>query len=290
MPSPFLMSLEGLLSKQNPDGGWPYHRGNSWTEPTVYAVAALLAAGENTPAGHGLSWLAAAQRADGGWAPQPGVEESTWVTGLVALLPLASVGAARHQAAIDWLMGSVGRESTLAYRVREFLLGQTHSPEEEFAGWPWVPGSAAWVGPTSVAILALEKEHRRKPSARMMDRVAAGRDFLLQRMCGGGGWNHGSARPLGYDSDPYPETTGMALAALRGVRSPKIDLSFGVARQFLDRCRSAGALSWLRLGLLAHGQLTPAFHAPQDLARRTTCDESLHLLMESADGRRFFWD
>ena len=36
------MSIEILLKKQNRDGGWPYVRGGSWTEPTVYAVLALL--------------------------------------------------------------------------------------------------------------------------------------------------------------------------------------------------------------------------------------------------------
>ena len=42
----FTMSIELLVSKQNRDGGWPYVRGTSWTEPTVYAILALLAAGE----------------------------------------------------------------------------------------------------------------------------------------------------------------------------------------------------------------------------------------------------
>ena len=41
------MSIELVVSKQNRDGGWPYVRGTSWTEPTVYAILALLAAGES---------------------------------------------------------------------------------------------------------------------------------------------------------------------------------------------------------------------------------------------------
>jgi hypothetical protein len=283
------MSIDVLIHQQNADGGWPYHCGKSWTEPTVYAVMALLAAGESRAAGSGLNWLAAAQRPDGGWAPQPGVEESTWVTGLVALLPVELLGRARHAAAIGWLMGTVGRESTLAYRVREFLLGHSIPPEQEFVGWPWVPGAAAWVGPTSVAILALDKERRRNPSGRMVERIDAGRNFLLQRMCGGGGWNHGSARPLGYDSDPYPETTGMALAALRGVQSPKVDRSLEIARRFLAQCRSADAFNWLRLGLLAHGQLSPESRPAADLARRTTCERSIDLLLQHTDGSGVFW-
>ena len=46
------------------------------------------------------------------------------------------------------------------YRIRMWLLGVPQMPEHEFPGWPWIPGSAAWVGPTSLAILALEKEMR----------------------------------------------------------------------------------------------------------------------------------
>ena len=74
-------------------------------------------------------------------------------------------------------------------------------------------------------------------------------------MCRDGGWNHGSVRALGYESTPYPETTGMALAALRGVRSPEIEPALDVAERFLGECRSADALNWLRIGLMAHGQL-----------------------------------
>jgi hypothetical protein len=285
------MSIELLVSRQNPDGGWPYLRGHSWTEPTVYAVMALLAAGRSDAASRGLRWLAAAQRRDGGWAPQPAVDESTWVTGLLALLPAGeAISAASHAAAIRWLMGTVGHESTAGYRVREWLLGHAIPADQEFAGWPWVPGAAAWVGPTSVALLALDRENQRRPSDAIRDRIATGRKFLLCRMCHGGGWNHGSARPLGYDSDPYPETTGMALAALRGETAPEVGQALGVARRFLAECRSADALNWLRLGLLAHGGL-PAGFTPPDVVCRTVPELSLKLLLEQGDAaRRFFWE
>src|SRR5947207_15969319 len=87
------MPVDLLLSKQNRDGGWPYVRGTSWTEPTVYAVLALAAAGEHSAAGRGLNWLRARQLRDGGWPPQAGFDESNWVTALVALLPPELLGA-----------------------------------------------------------------------------------------------------------------------------------------------------------------------------------------------------
>jgi hypothetical protein len=283
------MSIGIVVSKQNTDGGWPYVRGTSWTEPTVYAVLALLAAGEMEPVKRGLNWLLARQLPDGGWPPQAGVDESTWVTSLVALLPPGLLGAGVHARAIAWLMAGKGQESSDLYRFREWLLGNARSPEQEFAGWPWIPGAAAWVGPTSMAILALDKEQRRQPTAAIHARLEEGRRFLLRRMCREGGWNHGSVRALGYDSSPYPETTGMALAALRGVRTPQVDRAVAVAQRLLAVCRSADALNWLRLGLLAHGQLQPGFSPSAPVAYRTLPDTSLNLLVtEAQKGNQVF--
>jgi hypothetical protein len=168
-------------------------------------------------------------------------------------------------------------------------LGNSSPPEQEFPGWPWIPDAAAWVGPTSLAILALDKEYRRRPLPAIRERIDAGRRFLLARACHEGGWNHGSVRALGYESSPYPETTGMALAALRGVRSPTTERSLTVAQRFLGECRSADALNWLRLGLLAHGQLPAGYCHPLEIAERTLPDTSLGLLVaEAAKGRDLF--
>jgi hypothetical protein len=284
------MAIETLISGQNSDGGWPYVRGNSWTEPTVYAIMALLVAGEKERAERGLEWLRRTQRSDGGWAAQVGVDESNWTTALVALLPPEALGARRHTGAIEWLMGTTGHESSFEYRLREWLLGNEPQAELEFSGWPWIPGAAAWVGPTSVAILALDKENRRRPLMGIRQRIEAGRRFLILRVCNEGGWNHGSVRPLGYESKPYPETTGMALAALRGVQAQPVERSIGVAHQFLAQCRSADEQNWLRLGLAAHGELRPGHYRPHELAFRTMPEVSLDLLASDAPtGRGFFW-
>jgi hypothetical protein len=280
------MSIATLISKQNPDGGWSYARGKSWTEPTVYAILALLAADEQDVAQRGIAWLRRAQRPDGGWSPREDVEESNWTTGLVALIPPDILGERPHHAAITWLMGPTGFESTFEFRLREWLLGKNPGRDIEFPGWPWFPGAAAWVGPTSVAILALEKENHRRPLLGIRQRIEAGRKFLLLRACGDGGWNHGSVRALGYESKPYPETTGMALAALRGVRAPEVDRAVSVARQFLTECRSADAQNWLRLGLSAQGKLPAGYCRPPGLAFRTVPEISLDLLMSSS-GRNF---
>jgi Prenyltransferase and squalene oxidase repeat len=282
------MSVSVLLGKQNRDGGWPYVRGASWTEPTVYAVLALLAAGEDKAAQGGIDWLRRRQLPDGGWPPQTGFDESNWVTALVALLPPERLGEKAHQRSIHWLMGTTGEESTTVFRLRRWLLGDLPQKPEP-AGWPWVRGTAAWVVPTSLALLALEKEHLRRPSQSLRERLADGRRFLMERMCLSGGWNHGSVRVYGVEGLPYPETTGVALAAIRGVHSPATDRAIATAQRFLTECRSADALNWLRLGLLAHGRL-PADFTPPALAFRTLTETSIDMLVgETQRGKEVLW-
>ena len=283
------MSIQTLVAAQNRDGGWAYVRGASWTEPTVYAILALLAAGETEAAGKGVRWLRSQQLPDGGWPPQTGFDESTWVTALAALVPVDLLGGAAHGRAVEWLMKTSGEETTRTFRLRQWLLGNSSSAVEP-AAWPWVPGTAAWVGPTCISILALTKENRRRPSPAIAGRIADGQAFLLQRECPGGGWNHGSVRVYGHDGLPYPETTGLALIALRGVRSPQTQRGLAVARKFLDQSRSADALNWLRLGLLAHDQLPVGYCRPADVACRTLMENSLDILVAGTPGRpEFLW-
>src|SRR6516162_7132095 len=119
------MSVSLLLSRQNQDGGWPYVRGVSWTEPTVYAVLAILAAGETAAAQRGIDWLCSRQLLDGGWPPQTGCDESTWVTALAAIVPAEYLGAKAHHRAIHWLLNTTGQESTAVFRLRQWLLGNS---------------------------------------------------------------------------------------------------------------------------------------------------------------------
>jgi hypothetical protein len=99
-------ALENIRAAQNPDGGWPYHKGGSWTEPTVYALLAHQAGRTTAPGSAGaLAWLGAAQQNDGGWTPRPPVDQSTWVTALAAMLPPETIGAQRHARAVEVAAG-----------------------------------------------------------------------------------------------------------------------------------------------------------------------------------------
>ncbi len=282
-------ALETIRASQNSDGGWPYHKGGSWTEPTVYALLACQATRTTAPRKpDALAWLESVQGADGGWKPRRSVDRSTWVTALVALLPPESIGPARHARAVQWLTGLSGKESSAIYRWGWFLREGKFPDAQGLDGWPWFPGTAAWVTPTCLGILALQACCRRQPSRDLRERIARAQAFLLARRCADGGWNHGAARSLGYNSDSYPETTGQALLALAGTDAAKLGDSFRLAQRFLREQRSSGGAAWLRLGLLAHQQVpaaAPIFCMPC----RTLPDTVLTLLAAAAEqGRNVF--
>ncbi len=284
------MLISKLVQQQNPDGGWSYGRGGSWTEPTAYAVLALAAAGDTAAVQRGLHWMRATQQGDGGWQARPGVGDSCWVTSLAALLPAERLGEESHRRAIAWLSATTGMESTTLFRIRQWLAGGQTPPESKAPGWPWVPGTAAWVSPTSLAILALDRQNHLHSTPGLVERIGQGRQFLINRVCKGGGWNHGATRALGYECEPYPETTGMALAALRGRHGPQVDQSLVLALSFLGQCRSADALNWLRLGLQAHGRMPAGYAPPPGIRYRTVPEIATSVLADDAvAGKSALW-
>ncbi|MFX0116780.1 MAG: prenyltransferase/squalene oxidase repeat-containing protein [Candidatus Hodarchaeota archaeon] len=254
----------------------------------MYALLALATSGANAEAAKlGMKWLSSLQRPDGGWPPSPSVDQSTWVTALVLLLLADPDPSPAVEKAAGWLLKQSGRESAFLRRLRLRLLGVKDDTDTNLKGWPWYPDTAAWVTPTALTILALEKVHRRKPSEILADRIETGRRFLLSRMCADGGWNHGSSRALGYEAGSYPETTGMALLALHALPPHKLDKSFTMAERHLHTCRSAEGLSWLQLGLLAHSRLGTVPQPPAEC--RSTMNASLAVLVEAASrGRNVF--
>jgi len=284
---------EDLLGLQNPDGGWSYRRGGSWTEPTCYALLGLAAERNLSLSAvrRGMDWLVRCQRLGGGFAPRESVQESVWLTALILLLPPGEPEAFNRAAALRWVLAETGRESTWITRLRMWMLGVNAQDSTSFDGWPWYPGAAAWVAPTALSILALEKA---RTSGKFDDptidiRLTEGRSFLLARRCRDGGWNHGSTRALGYDSDSYPEATGLALLALHGSGGPEIDVALRRAEQHVAATRSREALDWLSLGLRVHGRTPPP---PEEPPRRGTIALALAAIAAAANseekGRNVF--
>ena len=278
---------ERVAAAQNPDGGWGYRGGSSWTEPAAYALLALEGQPGAAPAiERARGWLARNQRADGGFAPRPSVEESTWVTAL-AVLSGAVAGDAERRA-VEWLLAQSGQESTFTNRLREWMSAtRPAAMEERLPGWSWYPGTAAWVVPTSLTMLALGKIERRYQDPRIPERIGQGRRFLLAHVCDDGGWNHGSIRALGFQAVSYPETTGIALLALHGSDPARLAKSIAKAGEHFGKCRSLEGLSWLQLGLMAQGQPAPAL--PADARAHTLLDAALGILASrAAKGRNAF--
>ncbi len=85
-------------------------------------------------------------------------------------------------------------------------------------------------------------------------RVVEARRLLLDRKLEGGGWNYGNTRVFGRGLRPLPESTGVALVALRnrteagGVRS-----SLAYLETQLVGIRTPFTLGWGLLGLAAWG-------------------------------------
>ncbi len=271
--------IESVSIHQNSDGGWPYRPGgSSWTEPTVFALLAGYATDDDTGRMRALEWVRKLQRLDGGWSPKPGVEQSTWVTALAALLPPADLGVGSHVRAIRWLVGQTPANATFYARMQAWLSGLPTA--EPNAGWPWLPGTAAWATPTAIAILALARQNRRNPDAVLKSRIQSARRFLLAHRCEDGGWNHGSANALGVDAPSYPETTGTALLAFSGVDAKTLASSIVRAEAWCKDCPSCEAASWLTLGLRAIGRtVTP----PSSFKPRTIQDAALRSIAAAGD-------
>jgi hypothetical protein len=244
-----------LLASQNPDGGWPFLKGSSWTEPTALALLALRLHDYSPLVRQAaVSWLERRQNEDGGWRPTDAVPASTWVTS-VAVLALPNAG---KQAGV-WL-------STHVY------------PKDGSS--PWLPGSAGWVTPTATSILALS----RLDHASFAFQIEQSRRFLLSRRCRDGGWNHGGSSFRSENATSYPETTGLALLALTGVPFGQLTAAFRLSDNFLKNPGSTEGLSWLQMGLIAQGIKMEDPQPP--LRPRTVRDISLRLLALAAlEGR-----
>lgn len=272
---------------QNSDGGWPYTAaGPSWTEPTVFALLAQLAQGNDSSPSvqRGLQWLQTVESEDGGWRPEAGVPQSTWVGAMVALLPANLFPENRWRANLNWLLRQTGEESTRLYRIRQWMIGNPADSTGD--GWPWYPGAAAWVTPTAITVLALQKHKALLASTNSADallnrRIADGEQFLIGHACTSGGWNHGGAQALGYQANAYPETTGLALLALHGKESPVKEEGIRTAERFLPVCRYAEGIAWLTLGLRANGR-SPEAPATAKAEARTVVDLALLVLADRA--------
>jgi hypothetical protein len=250
-----------LLSLANADGGFGAHAGlASSTEPT--ALAALALADETDPAaGEALerarAWLVGTQTPDGGWPSAPGLVEPTWATPL-AVLALARDPGRRDRAVAGarWTLAQEGRRLPRARGFADWLLGRETPVEydDTLTGWAWRPETFSWIEPTAYAVLALDAVADALPADDVRRRVDVARRMIADRACPAGGWNYGNGRVLGEDLWPYPDTTALALLALRG-GPERASVAAGLAalERMLDPTASGLATALGVLALAAWG-------------------------------------
>jgi hypothetical protein len=237
-------ALASIVRAQNRDGSWGYLTGQPGApEPTVLAVAAGLA----PP----LPWLEGASL---GWA--------------TLLLPAALAGVEPGRA-----IRGKALEQILAARQPSMPRddGGVVGHDASIAAWPWYPDTAAWVEPTSYALVSLKRcGVEAADPARVAERIALGEAMLRDRRCSDGGWNYGN--PYVRD-EPLPgdlSITGWAVLAL-GARLPEL----APALDLLLSGRAAPSVSRLSLAILARVAAgADPFDLPDALLARQAADGS----------------
>jgi len=269
-------AADHLVSAQNKDGGWPFKPGaSSWTEPTALAILALRALQRSQPCLCGQQWLSRQQRSDGGWAPSANVSESTWVTSLALLaLPYSSGSASSPDLVARQLNLSPAAERGASWLLAQHsallggfagrLVALLNPPEATVlsGGMSWYPGTAAWVVPTAFRAIALRHMLRTLAIPSTAARVASealhrSQLYLLSRRLSDGGWNHGGSYRADEQIASYPETTGLALLALRDTPREPLSTSLTLAARYEQNPGSLEAAAWLHLA-------AAVFHGPMN--------------------------
>jgi len=231
-----------LVNTQGSDGGWGYRLGSqSVTEATALTV---IVRPSERAAESGLSWLLRTQREDGGWGLHAEDDSSNWLTVWATWALLLSgrddvMPAARR--GVEWLLSVPVVRITRAEAVPDVMGVLGIDPS--LAGWPWQPGEASFVEPTSLSLLALLSAGTAS-HPRLREALA----YLRDRVCEEGGWNVGNPYMFRKPLPPTPYSTSVALLALRagGANRKEMSVSRGLEalRVILNSRLRASTLAW----------------------------------------------
>jgi hypothetical protein len=197
--------------------------------------------------------LESGQLSDGSWPAIPGVDEGSTLGTALAVITLLRLGvdARRVGRAINWLIEERCREANWLWRWKLQTVDTKVRFNPAKYGWGWVPGTVSWVIPTTFAIIALEQA-RHLPgvdTARSRDRVALGREMLLDRACPTGGWNAGNGVVYGVALKPHIDATATALLALQGSGHEEVQKALGYLAAEAPKCPSPYSVAWAVLAL-----------------------------------------
>jgi len=156
------------------------------------------------------------------------------------------------QQGLRWLIRAVGADSNPVNQIVTWLHLASVDSDTSLAGWPWKPGTSAWIEPTAHALVALKKAAAHAPSEDLTRRVRIGEKMILNRRCADGGWNYGNHAVLNVNLPSYPETTALALIGLQGHPRAQLDSALALAGHLAPRTRSL-ARAWLAICLRIYG-------------------------------------
>jgi len=194
------------------------------------------------------------QLADGSWPAIPGADEGATVGAALAAITLLQLGGdpRRVGPAVSWLVEERCREAHWLWRWKLRVVDNKVQFNPAKYGWGWVPGTVSWVIPTAFAIVALEQA-RHLPAvdtARLRDRVALGREMLLDRACPTGGWNAGNGVVYGVALKPHIDATATALLALQGWQeTSQVQAALRYLAAEAPKCPSPYSVAWAVLAL-----------------------------------------
>jgi hypothetical protein len=245
--------------------------------------------------------LDAGQLKYGSWPAVPGVDEGVTLATALAVIALLQSGRDSFRVAwpAAWLLQQSPREAHWIWRWKLRTVDNKVLFNPAKYGWGWVLGTVSWVIPTSLAIVALEQA-RHLPcldSQRLRDRVALGREMLLDRACPMGGWNAGNGVVCGVSMRPHIDTTATALLALQGWQEHgRVQQALRYLAGEAPRCPSPYSVAWAVLaltlfrdepldGTVAHLEaLLPLAEQTSDVSTIAICC----LALDAVEGRHVF--
>jgi len=203
-------ALGFIRAHRNPDGGWGYRPGRrSLVEPTGLCLVALAADGERTDARAGLDFLRSCRKNSGAIGIDPSDPEGSWMA-YAAILAFDALGASDEARRLaEWTLAM--EDASGRFTADEVSsIAMTYRYDAAIRGWPWTPGTTAWVEPTALFMIALVKagispEH---------ERLKSGVRLLVDRRVRSGGWNFGNPFSQSQELEASPLSTALALAGL----------------------------------------------------------------------------
>jgi hypothetical protein len=259
--------LPFVRGAQNEDGGWGFQHGyQSRVEPTAWALLALSESATDAAAAdaaaRGLQYLLKAQLTDGSWPAASGQVKGCWVTSL-ACLALISQSQCHENLGhgIRWLTDDRPGEAARWFRFLRRLnrARRTVAQNDSYYGWSWTAGTASWVEPTAIALIALCNSPPELLPAHVQRRIQLAEAMLYDRMSPGGGWNCGNPLVYGVPGEPQVCQTSWALLALRDHPDrPEVQKSLDWLEASWGRIEGPGTLALAHLAL--------------DLLRRSNAD------------------